>query len=126
MIVGIGIDQVDVERMEGVLSRRPERAAERLFTAAERRTCRERASPAECFAARFAAKEAFLKALGTGLGRGIAWHEVEVVVPDGGGRPRLRVFGTAARRLREAGGSSVHLSFTHEAGAATAMVVLEG
>jgi holo-[acyl-carrier protein] synthase len=126
MIVGIGIDQVEIDRMEGLLSRRPTRAAERLFTAGERGTCRGRARPAECFAARFAAKEAFLKALGTGLGRGVAWHEVEVVVPDGGGRPRLRLSGTAARRLREAGGGSVHLSFTHEAGAATAMVVLEG
>lgn len=126
MIVGIGIDQVEVDRMEGLLSRRPERAAERLFTAEERGTCGRRIRPAECFAARFAAKEAFLKALGTGLGRGVSWHEVEVSVPDGGGRPRLRLSGTAARRLREAGGGSVHVSFTHEAGAATAMVVLEG
>lgn len=126
MIVGIGIDQVEVDRMEGLLSRRPERAAERLFTDRERGTCVGRSRPAECFAARFAAKEAFLKALGTGLGRGIAWREVEILVPDGGGRPRLRLSGTAAKRLREAGGGSVHVSFTHEAGAATAMVVLEG
>lgn len=126
MIVGIGIDQVEIDRMEGLLSRRPDRAADRLFTPEERRTCEGRSRPAECFAARFAAKEAFLKALGTGLGRGVSWHEVEVVVPGGGGRPRLRLSGTAARRLREAGGGSVHVSFTHEAGAATAMVVLEG
>lgn len=125
MIVGVGIDQVEVDRMDGLLSRRPGRAAERLFTSGERTFCEKRSRPAECFAARFAAKEAFLKALGTGLGRGISWHEVEVVVPDGGGRPRLRVTGTAARRLREAGGGSLHVSFTHEAGAATAMVVIE-
>lgn len=125
MIVGIGVDQVEVARMEGLLARRPERARSRLFTREERATCEPRPRSAECYAARFAAKEAFLKALGTGLGRGIAWREVEVVNGDGG-RPRLRLHDVALRRMREAGARSAHLSFTHEAGAATAFVVLEG
>lgn len=125
MIVGIGVDQVEVARMEALLARWPERARERLFTARERTTCDRRLCAGECYAARFAAKEALLKALGTGLGRGIAWREVEVASPRSG-RPRLRLHGTARRRLREAGASTVHVSFTHEAGSATAFVILEG
>ena len=125
MIVGIGVDQVEVARMEALLARWPQRARGRLFTDRERSTCEERVRAAECYAARFAAKEAFLKALGTGLGRGIGWREVEVATPAPG-RPRLRLHGTARRRLREAGGRTVHVSFTHEAGSATAFVILEG
>lgn len=125
MIVGIGVDQVEVARMERLLDRWPKRIRERLFTEGERATCDRRRSAAECYAARFAAKEAFLKALGTGLARGISWREVEVA-SSSPGRPRLRLHEVARRRLREAGARSVHLSFTHEAGSATAFVVLEG
>jgi len=125
MIVGIGIDHVRVERMAGLLERRPDGARDRLFTEGERETCEGRASPAEGYAARFAAKEAFLKALGTGWSGGIGWHEVEVVT-GANGRPHLRLSGTAAGRLREAGGRRVHLSFTHEGGMAAAVVVIEG
>lgn len=125
MIVGVGIDQVEVERMAALLRRHPRRARERLFTPRERERCDATRRPAECFAVRFAAKEAFLKALGTGLALGMRWREVEVVAEEDG-RPRLRVSGTAARRLREAGGRSLHLSCTHEAGVAGAVVVVEG
>lgn len=124
MIVGVGVDQVEVSRIEGVLERRPRRARERLFTAAEREYCEERSPPWECYAARFAAKEALLKALGTGLGAGTAWREVEVVVEDDG-RPRLEASGTTRRRMEEAGARRAHVSLTHEAGVATAFVVLE-
>jgi holo-[acyl-carrier protein] synthase len=125
MFVGIGIDMVQTERMAGLLARKPERAPGRLFSEEERAACRGRPHPEECFAARFAAKEAFLKALGTGWSRGIGWHEVEVSA-GAGSRPYLRLSGTAAERLREAGGRSVHLSFTHEGGLAAAVVVIEG
>lgn len=125
MIVGVGVDQVEVARMEGLLTRRPDRARDRLFTEGERERCDQRDPPWECYAARFAAKEAFLKALGTGLGTGTAWREVEVVT-DADGRPRLEPSGTSRRRMEEAGGRRVHLSLTHEAGVATAFVVLEG
>lgn len=125
MIVGVGVDQVEVSRMEGLLTRRPRRARERLFTADERGYCEERNPPWECYAARFAAKEAFLKALGTGLGAGTAWREVEVAV-DADGRPRLEASGTARRRMEKTGAGRAHLSLTHEAGVATAFVVLEG
>lgn len=125
MIVGIGIDQVEIERMAGLLSRRPERGARRLFTPSEREHCDGRADPAECYAARFAAKEAFLKALGTGWSGGIAWRDVSVEVGPGG-RPRLRIRGAAAERMRAADAHAAHVSFTHEGGAATAVVILEG
>lgn len=111
--------------MEGLLTRRPERARQRLFTEGERARCEERDPPWECYAARFAAKEALLKALGTGLGAGTAWREVEVVA-DGSGSPRLELTGTALRRMEEAGARRSHLSLTHEAGVATAFVLLEG
>lgn len=125
MIVGIGIDQVEVERIRRLLERRPERAARRLFTERERSHCRERPDPPECFAARFAAKEAYLKALGTGWTGGLGWREMEVVTGPRG-RPGLTLSGEADRRLRSAGGSTAHLSFTHEAGMAAAVVVIEG
>lgn len=125
MIVGIGIDQVEVARIRALLERRPERAAERLFTDRERSFCRGRADPSECYAARFAAKEAYLKAVGTGWTGGLGWRQVEVVTGPSG-RPGLRLSGEAERRLREAGGGTAHLSFTHEAGVAAAVVVIEG
>lgn len=125
MIVGIGIDHVEVRRMEGLLERHPDRARRRLFTAAERDSCDARPAPAECFAARFAAKEAYMKALGTGWSGSVSWREIEV---SGGEteRPRLRLHGTAAARLRDAGGRATHVSLTHEGGLATAVVVIEG
>jgi len=125
MIVGIGIDMARTDRMAGLLERRPERAVHRLFSEEERSACSDRENPAECYAARFAAKEAFVKALGTGLSRGIGWREVEVAA-GAGARPYLRLSGTASARLREAGGRRVHLSFTHEGGSAIAVVIIEG
>lgn len=125
MILGVGIDQIQVDRIRDVLEERPERARERLFTSAERRRCEERARPFECYAARFAAKEAFLKAVGTGWRDGLSWTEIEVQTGPRG-QPRLSLHGTAADRAREMGAVQTHLSFTHEGGSATAVVVLEG
>lgn len=107
------------------LERFPERGRERLFTTRERAWCDGRVGVVECFAARFAAKEAFLKALGTGLASGIRWSEVELVAGDGG-RPRLEVKGAARERLRAIGGDRVFVSFSHDGGAAVAAVVIEG
>jgi len=125
VIIGIGIDQVKVDRIEALLEREPERAAERLFSDAERERCGARMRWAECLAARFAAKEAFLKALGTGLSGGISWREIEVEI-DANGAPRLRLRGAALRRLHERGGRRTFLSFTHEGGLAVAVAVIEG
>lgn len=124
MIVGIGIDQVEVARLRALLERWPERARERLFTRDERRTCDGRACPAECFAARFAAKEACLKALGTGWRGSLSWTEIEVATGEGG-RPVLRLSGTVREKARDAGADSLHVSCTHDGGMAAAVVVLE-
>jgi holo-[acyl-carrier protein] synthase len=124
VIVGIGIDQVEVARLRALLDRWPARARERLFTDEERRTCDGRARPAECFAARFAAKEACLKALGTGWRGSLSWTEIEVATADGG-RPVLRLSGTVEEKARDVGADSLHVSCTHDGGMAAAVVVLE-
>jgi holo-[acyl-carrier protein] synthase len=124
MIVGVGIDRVEIRRVADVMNRHPERAAARLFTPGERRACAGKPDPDACFAARFAAKEAFLKALGTGLAGGISWHDVEVASRDGG-RPEILASGVAASRLRDRSASSIHVSFSHDGGCAVAIVVIE-
>jgi holo-[acyl-carrier protein] synthase len=125
MILGIGIDDVEVARLERLLDRRRTRALTRLFTDAERETCAGRARAAECLAARFACKEAFLKALGTGLRGGIRWTDVSVR-SGVAGRPEIVTAGEARRRMLQRGASVAHVSFTHEGGRAVAVVVLEG
>lgn len=125
MILGLGVDYVDVSRMADFLARFPDRGRARLFTAGEQAACDARISAAECYAARFAAKEAFLKALGTGLAAGIRWTEVELVSGEDG-RPRLELAGGARDRLREMGGQRVLVSFSHDKGAAVATVLIEG
>lgn len=125
MIIGIGVDQVEVDRIDRLLADWPDRGAARLFTPAERAVCGSRQRASECFAARFAAKEAFVKALGTGLRDGMRWTEIEVRTHPNG-RPEIRLAGAAGRRFRERGGRRIHLSFTHEGGQAVAFVVLEG
>lgn len=125
MIVGVGIDLVEVARVRALLDRFPDRAAGRLFTRREREACERRARPVECYAARFAAKEALLKALGVGLTGGIRWRDIEVRA-DAAGNPHLELSGRALEALRERGGRRLHLSFTHDGGGAAAVVVVEG
>lgn len=124
MIVGIGIDMVSIDRIRGFVQRTGERGRSRLFTSAELEYCQVKADPAESLAARFAAKEAFFKAVGQGWGPGGAWREVEVVT-DARGAPSLVLRGRAAEAAREAGATRSHLSLTHAAGMAAAVVVLE-
>jgi holo-[acyl-carrier protein] synthase len=125
MIVGIGVDLVKISRVHGLLERRGARALARLFTPAEARRCREGRHPPESFAARFAAKEAFFKAIGTGWGRGGSWTEVEVVSAPSGA-PSIRLSGAAAALAEARGVRSIHLSLTHSDDTAAAFVVLEG
>jgi holo-[acyl-carrier protein] synthase len=125
MIVGIGTDMVRIQRVWSVLERKGERALSRFFTAAERERCLCSRHPPESFAARFAAKEAFFKALGTGWGIGGAWTEVEVVSAPSGA-PSLRLTGRAAELAGARGVRNVHVSLTHSDDDAMAFVVLEG
>lgn len=125
MIVGIGVDDVDVGRFRRSLERTPTLAV-RLFTEGERAYA-DRAGPATAaqrLAARFAAKEAVLKALGAGLGA-CGFHDIEVVRDDGSGAPALALHGRAAVLAAGRGAATLHLSLTHTEVRATAFVVAE-
>jgi holo-[acyl-carrier protein] synthase len=116
MIVGVGIDVVDMTRFARALARTP-RLASRLFTEGER------GLPAHSLAARFAAKEALAKALGAP--RGLLWTDAEIVTSPVG-QPHLKVSGTIAVAAARLGVSSWHLSLSHDAGIASAVVIAEG
>ena len=116
VIRGIGVDVCDIARFEASLRRTPELAV-RLFTPAER------GLPVASLAARFAAKEALAKALGAPPG--LEWQDAEVV-SEASGRPRLTLTGTLRVAADAVGAREAHVSLTHDAGIATAFVVLEG
>lgn len=124
MIVGVGIDVVEVARFQRILARHGERALSRLFTAAEAATCAERVDRADCLAARFAAKEAALKALGSGKTPGIRWVDLEVT-RAANGKPSLEFHCGARKQGDELGVDGIWLSLSHEGGYACAVVVLE-
>lgn len=125
MIAGIGLDLVDIARVEALLARFPERAATKLFTARERAYALSRANPARHFAARFAAKEAAYKALaGSARARAISWQEIEVLRGEDGS-PRLELHGLAAERANELDVIRVHVTLTHSHETAAAVVILE-
>ena len=123
MIVGIGLDVVAVVKVRELLDQQT--FEERVFTPAERRDCAGRADKAEAFAARFAAKEACFKALGTGWSQGVSFLQVEVQRTEGGA-PRLVLSGQAAERAGARGVTHLHVSLAHSAGVAAAAVILEG
>jgi holo-[acyl-carrier protein] synthase len=122
MIVGIGVDICSVERMRKALERQGERMWARICSPAERADLRDR-DPALSLAGRFAAKEAFSKCVHGA--RGVAWHDVEIRVGSLG-RPELRLKASALVRVAQFGASRWHVSLSHDAGMAVAMVVLEG
>ena len=124
MIYGIGVDLVEIDRMERAIVRSGPRLVERLYTADERAYCGAKRFPYPCFAARFACKEAFLKALGTGLRKHMRWRDVEVR-RDPLGKPFLQLYGYLRERCADAGIRHVHLSLSHSASHAIAQVVLE-
>jgi holo-[acyl-carrier protein] synthase len=125
MIVGIGIDMVEVERMRLLLERKGDRALARLFTSGERRYAGTHPEPARQLAARIAAKEATYKALsGNDLAKAIGWREMEVV-SQLGQSPVLVLHGRAQSRANELGVYRVHLTLTHTAHTAAAFVVAE-
>ena len=124
MIVSIGVDIIEVARIREVLLRTP-RFADRVFTVAEREYCDGRgAVAAQHYAARFAAKEAALKALQTGWRGGITWQDVEVLAKDSGA-PYLVFRGQALQELEKCGATVTHLSMSHTTEHAIAQVVLE-
>lgn len=124
MIVGTGFDLVAVPRFAHFMERRGERGLARLFTAGELSYCLSHPAPAAFFAARFAAKEAFYKAIGTGMGPAGGWQDVEVV-RLASGRPLLMLHGRAAAVVHDLQVRSIHLSLSHTDQTAGAFVVVE-
>ena len=124
MIVGSGIDLVEIARIHMSLERFGQRFLNRVYTGAEQAYCLRKRKAAESLAARFAAKEAGAKALGTGISRGVNWLEIEVV-REPGGRPTLRFSGRAAEIAAHLGVVHAALSITHSNDLAMANVVLE-
>ncbi len=124
MIVGTGIDITEVDRIAEAIARFGRRFLQRVFTPEEIRYCESKKNSVERFAARFAAKEAAMKAIGTGLRRGVTWQDFEVGhLP--GGKPILRFRGKAADFAGALGAKHTSLSLTHTETTAMAMVVLE-
>jgi holo-[acyl-carrier protein] synthase len=124
MIVGTGIDLIEVPRIAAAIDRYGKRFLQRVFTEGEIRYCESKANRNERFAARFAAKEAGMKALGTGWSRGIRWRDLEVRRQPGG-RPTLAFHGRAADIAGNLGVANVSLSLTHTQEQAFAQVILE-
>lgn len=124
MIISTGIDIIEVYRIAEAISRTP-RFLSRVFTTAEREYCESRGSrAAESYAARFAAKEAFFKALGEGWRGKLSWHDVEVL-RDEKGPPRLELHREAKRLMQLNGGVRAHLSISHTHQHAIAQVIIE-
>jgi holo-[acyl-carrier protein] synthase len=124
MVVGLGTDMIEIGRIEESVARFGERFLERVFTPGEIAYCQRKRSSAESFAARFAAKEAGAKALGTGISRGVSWKEIEVR-REPGEKPTLHWSGRAAERAAELGVVRTELSLTHSRTVAMAVVVVE-
>ena len=125
MVMGVGTDLIETRRVQQSIDRFGQRFLQRIFTAGEIGYClAKKRNAAESFAARFAAKEAGAKALGTGISRGVSWKEFEVRRAIGS-RPTLHLAGRAAELAAAMGVRMIHLSLTHSRDMALAMVILE-
>lgn len=124
MIVGTGIDICEVQRIAASIERFGERFLKRVYTPGEIEYCQSKKNSVERFAARFAAKEAATKAIGTGLHFGVTWQDVEVRRAPGG-RPTIHFYRAAAERMARLGAKHAHLSLTHSGDLAIAQVIIE-
>jgi holo-[acyl-carrier protein] synthase len=124
MILGIGTDLAEVERIRDSIARFGDRFLNRIYTTGERAYAASKANPVERLAARFAAKEAGMKAIGTGWSQGVRWHDFEVV-NEKSGRPTLALDGVAKRKADALGVKRISLSLTHTSAMALAVVILE-
>ena len=125
MIIGHGVDIVETARIKQLLGEHPERFLERCFTPGEQADSKSSRRHLEHLAARFAAKEAALKALGTGWSQGIGWTDIEVVRAESG-KPSLKISGRAAEIAHQQGITAWHLSMSHIESTAIASVIAEG
>jgi holo-[acyl-carrier protein] synthase len=125
MLIGTGVDLIEIERIANSIERYGERFLRRVYTDREIAYCNRKRSSAESFAARFAAKEAGAKALGTGISRGVTWSEFQIE-REPSGRPILELRGRAAQLAAELGVKRISLSLTHTGSLAMATVMMEG
>ena len=129
MIIGIGSDLLDTRRIEAVIGRQGQRFIDRIFTPSEQARAENRSNPIFTYAKMFAAKEAIVKALGTGVAKGVTWHDIEIL-RDQWSAPRVVLSGFALQtftRMLPAGNSgSIHLTLTDEPPYCLAFVVLSG
>jgi holo-[acyl-carrier protein] synthase len=123
LIVGLGVDLIEIARIRESLARR-ERFIRRVYTSAEEAYCARHRDPAPHYAARFAAKEALMKAIGTGWSRGVRWRDIEVE-RERGSAPKLVLHGEARRIAGALGAARIHLTLSHSADSAIAVVILE-
>jgi len=123
-IIGLGLDATDIHRIAATIDRYGDRFVRRIFTDGEIAYCTRRRVPAIHFAGRFAAKEATMKALGTGHSQGVLWRDIEVV--RRGGPPQLQLHGGAGRRFAAIGGRTSLLTITHSEALALAEVLILG
>ncbi len=124
MIVGLGVDIAEVGRIGAAIERHGETFLRRVYTVAEKEYCERFKNKYERYAGRFAAKEAAMKALGTGWSRGVRWVDVEVV-REKGGRPTVKLHGEAGKIADTLGVKNISLSITHTADRALAQVIFE-
>ena len=124
MVVGVGTDLMEIARIQQSIARFGDRFLVRVFTPREIEYCQRKKNAAESFAARFAAKEAGAKALGTGISHGVGWLELEVT-REPSGKPSLELKGRAAQRARALGVTHISLSLTHSRDVALAVVIME-
>ncbi|MFC1883537.1 holo-ACP synthase [Thermodesulfobacteriota bacterium] len=124
MIYGIGIDLASIGRIEKVINKWGDRFLNRVFTSDEIKICGKRSVPFSAFTLRFAAKEAFSKALGLGMRKGIRWRDIEVYNHPTG-KPDLKIHGTALGTCKRNGITGIHLSLSDDGNYGIAMVVLE-
>jgi holo-[acyl-carrier protein] synthase len=125
MILGLGIDVIEISRIRDAMERHGNRFRKRIFTDVEQGYCEKMPQPLLHYAARFAAKEAFSKAVGLGMTQGIRWVDIGVE-NEPSGAPRLRLEGRAADHAGRLGAWATHVSLSHSHGVAAAVVVLEG
>jgi holo-[acyl-carrier protein] synthase len=125
MLIGTGVDLIEIERIAHSIERYGDRFLRRVYTPQEIAYCNRKRTGAESFAARFAAKEAGAKALGTGISRGVTWSEFQVG-REPGGRPVLELTGRARLLAQELGVRAISLSLTHTGNLAMATVMMEG
>lgn len=124
MIVGLGLDIAEIDRIEAAIKRHGAPILERLFTPKEVAYCEKHRNKFERYAGRFAAKEAAMKALGTGWSRGVRWRDIEVI-REPSGRPTLRLEGAAGQVAARLGVKNISITITHSGNLALAEVIFE-